>query len=312
MTSAWQEAVVVQAGMGGGITTAALAAAVSAAGGLGTIGLVAPAPMAAELAAARRLTGRPVAANVLLPFARDGHWRAAADADVVVTFWGRPRRRTRRPWLHQCGSVEEVLEAHRAGADGAIVQGVEAGGHVRGSMPALELLAAARARVPASFTLWVAGGIAEAADVRRALDAGAAAAVAGTRFVATDESGAHPGYKARLIADTETVLTRLFGTGWHAPHRVLVNDAVRRWRRAEPLLGPLQAATAPLLGRAPARLQGALLRAQRPAVPLFSPGPPTAGEPDRLLEATALYAGQTVARIHDVRPAGDVTRDLIP
>jgi hypothetical protein len=76
---------------------------------------------------ARERSARPVAVNLLLPFARAAHWLVAADADVVVTFWGRPRRRTGKAWVHQCGSVREALAAQRAGADGVIVQGVEAG-----------------------------------------------------------------------------------------------------------------------------------------------------------------------------------------
>ena len=49
---------------------------------------------------------------------------------------------TAKPWLHQCGSVDEAMAAQRAGADGVIVQGVEAGGHVRGTEAALMLLEA--------------------------------------------------------------------------------------------------------------------------------------------------------------------------
>jgi nitronate monooxygenase len=80
-----------------------------------------------------------------------------------------------------------------------IVQGVEAGGHVRGTVPAHDLLARIRETLP-EMPLWLAGGIADAVDVRRALDAGAEAAVLGTRFVMTNESRAHPDYKARLQA----------------------------------------------------------------------------------------------------------------
>src|SRR4051794_25578778 len=131
---------IVQAGMGGGISGHELAAAVSDAGGLGTIAAGNAAQLRAEIAAARKLTGKPIAVNVLLPFARRDWWPETAPADVVVTFWGRPHRRVERTWLHQCGSVDEARAAHAAGADGVIVQGVEAGGHVRGTTPALELL----------------------------------------------------------------------------------------------------------------------------------------------------------------------------
>src|SRR5690349_10329250 len=93
-----------------------LAAAVSEAGGLGTIA-GAGAPIADELAAARRLTDRPIAVNLLLPFVRVGDAEAAAAADAVVTFSGEPRRLTPGLWIHQCGSVAEARAAAAAGAD---------------------------------------------------------------------------------------------------------------------------------------------------------------------------------------------------
>src|SRR4051794_19585646 len=191
---------VVQAGMGGGIARHELAAAVSEAGGLGTIGHAKPGPLARELAAARALTRRPVAVNVLLPFARAGHWEAAARADVVVTFWGEPHRRTDGAWLHQCGSVEEALAAHAAGADGVIVQGEEAGGHVRGRTGALELLARACAALPDGYPILLAGGIADAADVRAALAAGAPAPGCGPRLLLAEGSRAPPPHPPRPVA----------------------------------------------------------------------------------------------------------------
>jgi nitronate monooxygenase len=127
---------VVQAGMGT-VARHELAAAVSEAGGLGTIAGV-RAPIAAEVAAARRLTGRPIAVNLLLPFIRPGDVEAAVAADVIVTFWGAPRRLAATIWIHQCGSVEEAKAAAEAGADAVIAQGVEAGGHVRGATPAAQ------------------------------------------------------------------------------------------------------------------------------------------------------------------------------
>ena len=88
------EVPVIQAGMGGGLAMHELAAAVSEAGGLGTIGLLHPDGIRSEIAAARALTSRPVAVNLLLPFARGAHFEAAAEADELVTFWGKPVRRT--------------------------------------------------------------------------------------------------------------------------------------------------------------------------------------------------------------------------
>ena len=78
---------IVQAGMGA-VARHELAAAVSEAVVWGRSG----APIAEELAAARRLTGRPIAVNLVLRLLRPGDVQAAADADVIVTFWGKPRR----------------------------------------------------------------------------------------------------------------------------------------------------------------------------------------------------------------------------
>src|SRR5690242_6567240 len=79
--------------MGGGLSMAPLAAAVSGAGGLGTVGILPdPRAFAAELRKARALVADgPLAANLLLPFARRAHFDACAEAgvDVVVLFCGR-------------------------------------------------------------------------------------------------------------------------------------------------------------------------------------------------------------------------------
>jgi len=271
------ETPIVQAGMGGGLSRHELAAAVSEAGGLGTIAVNGADSIERELRAARELTDRPLAVNLLLPFARSDWFEAAAEADAVVTFWGRPRRRTPGVWIHQCGSVDEARSAHAAGADALIVQGVEAGGHVRGRTPAIELLERVRSALPRDYPLLLAGGIAERADVERSLEAGASAAVAGTRFLLSAESRAHPEYKRRLLDADETILTELFGLGWPAPHRVVPNAATERGDK-EPL-PPLAA---------------------------------TDDGPAELVDAGPLYAGETVARIHQLRAAAEIVDDLTP
>jgi NAD(P)H-dependent flavin oxidoreductase YrpB (nitropropane dioxygenase family) len=269
-----------------------------------------------EIRQVRERTELPVAANVLLPLSRRAHWQAASHADLVVTFWGCPRRIGSKPWVHQCGSVEEALAAQRAGADGVIVQGVEAGGHVRGTTPALALLEQARAALPAGYPVLSAGGIATADDVRERLEAGATAAVLGTRFLMSEESRAHPAYKQRLLEGRETVMTELFGLGWPAPHRVLWNEATERWLtgdgRGPGWVRAINRLTAPLAARTPERLQVQLLRRQSASIPLLSPQVVTTGLPSRLLDASPLYAGESVARIHDIRPAADIVVELSP
>jgi NAD(P)H-dependent flavin oxidoreductase YrpB (nitropropane dioxygenase family) len=214
------------------------------------------------------------------------------------------------------GSADEASAAHAAGADGLIVQGVEAGGHVRGTIPALELLEQVRERLPDGYPLLPAGGIAEEADVREALDAGASAAVAGTRFLLSTESCAHPDYKQRLIEADATVLTDLFGAGWPAPHRVVPNAATAHWLGGGGPTPRFNRGINRLLGIGarfvPPAIQERLAAAQRPASRLLGPVPPTDSGPGNLLEAGALYAGETVKRIGEVRPAAELVAALTP
>ncbi|HSC04221.1 MAG TPA: nitronate monooxygenase [Solirubrobacteraceae bacterium] len=295
---------VFQAGMGGGVAGAELAAAVSEAGGLGTIGIL-PAPLLQRaLAQARKLTSRPIAVNLLLPFTRPEHWDVAAEADAVVTFWGAPVRRTSKPWIHQCGSVAEAHAARVAGADGVIAQGVQAGGHVRGTLPALRLLEQVLAALP-GFPVLLAGGVADAGDVRTALEAGAAGVVSGTRFLLSEESAAHPEYKRRLDNANRTLLTGLFGFGWPAPHRVVPNGATERWLRADPR-GPWPSepsSTSAPRSRPGFRCPSGIAWPRRPASrsrstarpPPWRAGPSTYSTPRRCMPAKAWRASATSA-----------------
>jgi nitronate monooxygenase len=307
------DAPVIQAGMGA-VARHELAAAVSEAGGLGTIG-GARGRIAQELAAARKLTGRPIAVNLVLPLLRPGDVQAAADADVIVTFWGEPRQLAGGTWVHQCGSVQEAVAAEAAGADAVIAQGVEAGGHVRGTTPLLELIESVRAAV--KVPVLAAGGIVDQEGLRQALDAGAVAAVMGTRFLLSEESRAHPDYKLRCLQADRTILTELFGLGWaEAPHRVVPNAATRRWLGHDPR-GPgwirlANRLASPLVLRVPEGLQDRGLAIQRPSLPFL--GPPMALDdgPVSLVDSGPLYAGANVTRISEILPAARVVSDLTP
>ena len=85
--------------MGGGLSRHELAAAVSEAGGLGTIAVNGADAIDRELSAARKLTGRPLAVNLLLPFARRDWFEAAVG------------RRCRR---HLLGHAEAPHRGHLA------------------------------------------------------------------------------------------------------------------------------------------------------------------------------------------------------
>ena len=118
-----------------------------------------------------------------------------------------------------------------------------------------------------------------------------------------------------LDAD-ETILTELFGIGWPAPHRVVRNAATERWLGADPRGPRLNRALNRLSGVGarymPGAVQERIVRAQHPGSRLLTPLGPIDDGPATLVDAGPLYAGETVARIDDIRPAAEIVRDLTP
>jgi NAD(P)H-dependent flavin oxidoreductase YrpB (nitropropane dioxygenase family) len=246
---------------------------------------------------------------------RPGDVDAASEADLLVTFWGPPRRLADCAWAHQCGSVAEAIAAEAAGADAVIAQGVEAGGHVRGRLSSLKLLGRVLAAV--RIPVLAAGGIVDREGAASALEAGAAAAVVGTRFLLSEECRAHPEYKRRCLDAERTVLTELFGMGWpRASHRVIPNAATERWlgQATDPprWVTATNRILAPVVARVPDSVQARALAAQRPSRPFLSPQPPTDDGPPGLVDSGPLYAGAAVERITDVLPARQLVADLTP
>jgi nitronate monooxygenase len=160
-----------------------------------------------------------------------------------------------------------------------------------------------------------AGGITSRDDASERFDAGAEAAVSGTRFLMSEESGAHPIYKQRLLDADETQLTELFGLG-PAPHRVVPNAATRRWLRGDPR-GPgwlrlFQLISAPAFSRMPVSMQLRAAATQSPSRPMFGPAAATADGPESLVDAGPLYAWECIERIGDIRSARELARELTP
>ncbi len=277
--------------------TPALAAAVSEAGGLGMIPNPSSAAAVEQLVeAARALTAQPIGVGFLIPFVvREAVVAAGAVAEVVEFFYGDPDPDLVRAaaaggavvgW--QVGSIAEALAAERAGCGYVVVQGIEAGGHVRGTQPLDELLAQTTAGI--GVPVVAAGGVGTAERAAALLAGGAAAIRVGTRFVAAEEADAHPTYTAMLIAASsgDTVLTEAFGVGWpNAPHRVL-RSAVEAAERFE------QPVVATLGDREIAR---------------FAPTTPI-GEVRGEVAAMALYAGHSVDAVTRIQPAAEIVAEL--
>jgi nitronate monooxygenase len=295
---------VVQAPIGGAVTPE-LVAAVGEAGGLGLLAAswTTPDQLRSAIERIRRLTDRPFGINLILEFDQRERVELCIEARVPVLsfFWGVDEELFRRARaggatvLAQVGSLDEALAAEHAGAEALVVQGVEAGGHVRGTTPLLTLLRAVRQRT--SLPLVAAGGIGDPAGGERARAAGADAIALGTRFLASDESAAGERYARALIdgSAADTRLLTLFDGGWpDAPHRVLVNSTVRAWEEAgRPPSGsrPGEDDVVAHIGEIP--------------VQRYSVAHPFAGVVGDL-EALALYAGMSVDAIDDVLPAADI------
>lgn len=316
---------VVQAGMGGGVAGGELAGTVSAAGALGTVGIMAPRAFAQALRRAdERAAGRPVAANLLVPFVRSAHIDACVEHDValVVFHGGFPSRwvaRLREARVPVFVTVATAEEAHRAltgGADGLVVQGVEAGGHLVGKEPLSVALPRVLEAVSHAVPVFAAGGVADSSDVRRLLEQGATAAVAGTRFLLTEESQAHPAYKQRVLEADRTLVTLLFGIGWPMRHRVVPNAATERWCASAELapdwLRRVGRVSAPLGRTLPLGAMARVAPLQRVGVPFFSPGLPLEGMSATSVDTLALYAGETMHRITSVVTAAEAVGQLAP
>ncbi len=272
----------------GGVSTPALAGAVAAEGGLGMIagaGLGAHEVASQIGSSAVAAGGGHIGVNFLVPFLDRAAFETAVSlASLVECFYADPD-----PGLvaaaqgagaliaWQVGSRDEAIAAVAAGCDLVVVQGVEAGGHVRGRTPLLPLLEATRPVVDVPIV--AAGGIGSGTAIAAALRAGADAVRIGTCLLATTEADVHPRYADALVRSKaeDTVLTESFSMGWpRAPHRVLRTC--------------VEAVDDPPETR--------------------SPVPPTRGFTGNV-ESAALYAGTSVGEVNRIAPAATVIQELV-
>ena len=287
------------AGMGS-ILSPELAAAVSNAGALGQLTF---AGIEVDDARARvdrltSLTNKPFGINQLIPYLnRDILDLAAHKAKVVDFFWGDPDSELVRivheagalaSW--QVGSVVEAVAAEKAGCDFIIVQGVEAGGHIRGTLGLVPLLGQVLDKV--SIPVLGAGGIGSGRGLAALLAAGAAGARMGTRFIAAAESNAHPDYVRAIISAQaeDSVRTNRFEV--ECPMCPSTHGVLR---------SALDAAEA-FDGSFVAELNGE-------PIAKFRGIPPFKGLTGNI-GAMACYAGQSVGEVRGVQPAAEIVAEL--
>ena len=217
------------------IANAALAVAVSEAGGMGVIETLSPQGRA-DLARVRELTEKPVGANLMIQGWKNDPSIVETIAEAGVTYVassaGDPALFTDRlhdagmTVFHVVGSVRAAQKAIDAGVDGLVVEGVEGGGF-KGALGASTMvllpLVASRTDLP----IIAAGGICDATSMAAAFVLGAEGVQLGTRMLATEEATVHGNFKDAILAagDDGTVLISVPG---NPTMRVLRNAITER------------------------------------------------------------------------------------
>lgn len=293
---------VMLAGMGG-VSYATLVAAVSEAGGFGTLGA---APMGLdrlkrEMSEVRDQTSAPFGVDLLtaLPGGMEEQVDAviAGGASVFVAGLGVPREvvdqchRAGVMVMNMCGKVRHAIAAVEAGCDVVIAQGTEAGGHT-GTVATMPLVPQVVDAVGDRVPVVAAGGIFDGRGLAAALALGADGVWVGTRFIATPEAHVVSGYREALVDghDDDTVITRAY-TG--KTLRAVRNDYTQFFQE-----NPDELARFPdQIGRSMS--DGAM----------HLGAPPDTDDIDPAKECYA--AGQGLGGIREVVPAGDLVHRFV-
>ncbi|WP_336329778.1 NAD(P)H-dependent flavin oxidoreductase [Haloarcula sp. CGMCC 1.2071] len=305
---------VVQAPVGS-VSTPALAAAVADAGGLGMLAMSwrdADAIRDAYTEAATATDG-VIGVNVVLDestgvLSPSACLDACLDAGTSVVSFSFGDAEPYIDRVHEAGgtamvtvgSAAEAEAAADAGADVVVAQGREAGGHIQSDVTTMALLPRVADAVPVPVV--AAGGLGDGRGLAAALTLGADGGWFGTRFVATEESGAHETYRERIVdaPETATRFTELFDRGWpDQPHRVLETDEVRQQPGADSD-GETGGSDSEQVARMP----------DGDPISRLADMPPLADMTGDV-EALPHYAGQSAGLAQDVRPAGEVVARLV-
>ncbi|MBX3027587.1 nitronate monooxygenase [bacterium] len=285
------------AGMGQ-VAYAEVCAAVSEAGGFGTLGMVGAAPegIRDEMRRVKALTDKPFGVDLLQ--ALPDQVEAAIDviieegATAFIAGLGIPGPVIGRchaggvKVVSMCGTVEHARKAEQAGCDVVVAQGTEAGGHT-GRVAAMALIPQTvdAVRIP----VLGAGSIVDGRGFVAALALGAQGVWMGTRFIATTEARAARQFKERIVAarGSETVVTRCYSG---KPMRVITNPYVEEQERHPENIR---------------RFPEQMLHSAVTGVINYVDDDAT--DPQR----TCMPAGQGIGGIADVVPAGDVVRRVL-
>ncbi len=289
------------AGMGG-VSYHELVAAVSEAGGIGTLGAstMGPDELPDEMAKVRAATAKPFGVDLLtaMPGQVERGIQSVIDggASIFVAGLGVPREVI--DLLHannvlvgsMCGKVRHAVSAVASGVDFVVAQGTEGGGHT-GFVATMALIPQVVDAVGDAVPVVAAGGLYDGRGLAASLALGADGVWMGTRFIATPEARAVNGYKETLLALPEdgTVISRAF-TGKTC--RVVRNDWTAYYEQHPDELAPFPQ-------QAAASMQAGVNHL----------GAPTGTEVD--VRREFMPCGQGVGAIDDLPPAGELVRRIL-
>ena len=295
----------------GGATGPAMTAAVSEAGGFGTIPLWSGGAQLVHngVQGVRALTDRNFAVNLNMEFCGDEELQACLDQEVfaVSLFWGvKPDyiEKAKQGGLFvfsSVGSAREAKIAADSGADVIVAQGWEAGGHVWGQVTTMALVPAVVDAVDVPVV--AAGGISDGRAMAAALMLGASGVWVGTRFLASHEATIHPEYRQLIFEANEDQThwaKELYNGFWpNAPHRALLNETSKAW----------ETAGEPDPGRRPGENEPVGHQANGDPVMRYeahTPGTGTTGN----IAAMSLWSGQGVSQVRKPQSAAEIVEEI--
>ncbi|MBV9990390.1 MAG: nitronate monooxygenase [Alphaproteobacteria bacterium] len=288
------------AGMGG-VSYAELCAAVSNAGGFGTLGMAGRSPdeIRDEIKKTRDLTDKPFGVDLLAAvpesLERTADIIIEGGAKAFISGLGVPPPHLVKKFhdaglkvMNVNGTVKHARSAEAGGLDAVVAQGTEAGGHT-GRVAGLALIPQIVDAV--KIPVIAAGSIVDGRGLVAALALGAQGVWMGTRFIASREAHAGGLYRQVIVeaGDEDTIVTRSYSG---KPMRVFRNEWTADWesRPQDIQKFPMQAMLSHQAG-----VMGGI-----------------GGQIDGLSrERSAFAMGQGAGAIHDVKSAAAIVRDVV-
>ncbi len=233
---------IIQGGMGN-ISNAPLTAAVSEAGGLGTIGCGTMEPEEVEkiIIETKKRTDKPFAVNIAInvtPYTdRLIDLVIKQRVPVVSLSAGNPAPYI--PKLQEQGmkvltivaTVKHAKKAEASGADAIVAEGFEAAG-INSNLELTTFTLIPQIVDQVDIPVIAAGGIGDGRGLAAAFMLGASGVQMGTRFIATKEAPFHENYKNKILEATDTS-TQIIGRTVGKIRRVLTNEYAHKIKQFE-------------------------------------------------------------------------------